>query len=272
VLVTVNEGERKRWNDARWADMWPNREQLTDTVTPILLEVVAPQTAERILDIGSGGGKTALGAAELVGDRGAVVGADISEPLVALSTARAREAGVSNVAFTLADVQTDRVRAEPFDAVMSQFGIMFFDDPVQAFTNIADHLVPQGRLVFACWQPIQDNPWHIGPTLGRFTGPPPPPGPGKSPTGPFVFGDPAQLFRILEDSGFIDSHRTAHELVVRAKSSAIFDDGQLIVAGVSPDVMDEANAAMAAHVRQFAVGVGLYDFPLAFQIITARRG
>ncbi len=269
--MTVNQGERKRWNDERWADMWPNREQLTDIATPILLDVVAPQRAERILDIGSGGGKTALGAATLVGETGAVVGADISEPLVALSRERALQAGVSNVAFIVADMQTDRLSAEPFDAAMSQFGVMFFDDPVQAFTNIADHLRPKGRLVFACWQPIQHNPWHIGPTLSRFTGPPPTPGPGKSPTGPFVFGDPAQPFRILEASGFIDPNCTAYELVVRAKASAIYDDGQLMVAGVSPDVMGEANAAMAEHVQQFAVGDDLYDFPLAFQIITARR-
>ena len=42
---------------------------------------------------------------------------------------------------------------------ISRFGVMFFSDPVVAFTNIRRSLKPSGRLVFVCWRPLKQNPW-----------------------------------------------------------------------------------------------------------------
>jgi SAM-dependent methyltransferase len=39
-----------------------------------------------------------------------------------------------------------------FDAVISRFGVMFFDDPEAAFANLAPALRPGGRLAFVRWQ------------------------------------------------------------------------------------------------------------------------
>ena len=107
---------------------------------------------ERVLDVGCGGGRTSLAAGEAVGMAGYVVGADISEPLRALADRRAQEAGAKNVSFRQVDMQTDTVPGGPFDVALSQFGVMFFDEPVTAFGNIRAHLKPGGRLAFACWQ------------------------------------------------------------------------------------------------------------------------
>ena len=41
---------------------------------------------------------------------------------------------------------------------MSQFGVMFFDEPKTASANIRAQLVPGGRLGFGCWQSVQKNP------------------------------------------------------------------------------------------------------------------
>ena len=67
-------------------------------------------------------------------------------------------AGADNVTFVLADAQTDSFPGAPFDAAISQFGVMFFDDPVAAFANIRAQLRPGGRLAFACWQPLRREP------------------------------------------------------------------------------------------------------------------
>jgi SAM-dependent methyltransferase len=142
--VGANEFERRRWNDESWAALWPRRERLTDKVTEYLLAALALRAGERVLEVGSGGGKAALAAAEAVGGKGAVVGADLSAPLNRLAEQRVSEAGAGNVMFCLADVQTDTVEGGPFDAAMSQFGVMFFDEPIVAFSNIHAHLE-------ACW-------------------------------------------------------------------------------------------------------------------------
>ena len=90
----TNEAERRRWNDERWAAVWPKRERLTDAVTPFVLDAAALGPGQHVLDIGCGGGKTTLAAAQVVGGNGAVVGADVSAPLLALATQRAKKADV----------------------------------------------------------------------------------------------------------------------------------------------------------------------------------
>ena len=77
----------------------------------------------------------------------------------------------------VADVQRETVPGGPFDAVISQFGVMFFDEPETAFTNIRRQLVDGGRLAFACWRAPDLNPWFPGPALAvrplpSFDGPP----------------------------------------------------------------------------------------------------
>ena len=65
-----------------------------------------------------------------------MIGVDISDALVRLARTRADEAGAGNVVFVVADAQTDELPGGPFDVATSKFGVMFFADPVGAFTNI----------------------------------------------------------------------------------------------------------------------------------------
>ena len=113
--METNATEKRRWNDEAWAEAWPKRERLTDAVTPFLLDAVALQPGEHVLDIGCGGGKTSLAASRAVGAGGAVVGADISRADHALAEARARDAGAANVTFTVVDMQQATVAGGPFD-------------------------------------------------------------------------------------------------------------------------------------------------------------
>ena len=85
----ANQAERARWNDDGWTAFWPEREALTSSITPFLMREAALQPGERVLDVGSGGGGTTIGAAALVAPLGTVVGFDLSRPLVALARERA---------------------------------------------------------------------------------------------------------------------------------------------------------------------------------------
>jgi SAM-dependent methyltransferase len=267
----ANAAERKRWNDPFWSEVWPKRERFTETVTPLLLRALALKPGERVLDIGCGGGPATFAAARAVGSSGRAVGADISLPLIELARDRAVAAGLRNASFEIKDAQQDSIESGPFDVAMSQFGVMFFDEPKVAFTNIRRHVVPGGRLAFGCWQSIAKNPWFVGPALKEFVPPPPQPAPGKSPTGPFAFGETDYVRGILQAAGFAEIAVAFHDYDVEAPQDAIIDDAQLVFVGVPPEKMTEARAAVDRHMTRFRQASGLCRYPLAVQIFTARN-
>jgi ubiquinone/menaquinone biosynthesis C-methylase UbiE len=269
VMAETNEAERRRWNDERWAAVWPKRERLTDAVTAFVLDAVALRAGESVLDVGCGGGKMSLAAARVVGAEGVVVGADISMPLCRLAVRRAVDAGAENVTFCGVDMQTETVEGGPFDVALSQFGVMFFDEPVTAFHNIRAHLKPGGHIAFACWQASEKNVWFFAPAIAELLPPPPTPAPGKSQAGPFALADPEQTVGILRAAGFREIRRTAHELAVDAPQDSLVDDAQLTLMGVPADRLPLVRAAVDDHMRQFALSPELSRFPLAFQVFEA---
>ena len=114
--------------------------------------------ASRVLDVGCGFGDSAQRIAGCVGARGAVVGVDCAGNFVSAAAQDARQAGIGNVSFFEADVQTDDLRG-PYDFAFSRFGTMFFTTPGAAMRNIRKALRPGGRLTMVVWRRREDNPW-----------------------------------------------------------------------------------------------------------------
>jgi SAM-dependent methyltransferase len=265
----ANEAQTKRWNDEQWAASWPKRERLTEAVSPYLLEIAGARPGRRVIDVGCGGGPLTLALARLVAPDGEAVGIDISSPLLQLARRRAEQARVHNACFVQLDVQTTPLVEEPFDLAVSQFGVMFFDEPLAAFSAIRRLLAAGGRLVFACWQDVERNPWHVGTALRPLLPPQPIPPPGKSPAGPFVFGDDEYVRDVLVGAGFTSVEDTPYETTVRAPADAVVDRSLLPFMGVSPEDEDEAVRVVERHLARFAVGPDAYDFPLAFRVYEA---
>ncbi len=124
----------------------------------VAMAVHPPSAGDRVLDIGCGFGDTTLRLAELVGEDGAAVGIDVSEPFVELATEEAAAAGAANVSYRLGDVQIADLGG-PYDYVFSRMGVMFFANPVQALRNIRAAMQPGGRLCVVVWRRKLDNPW-----------------------------------------------------------------------------------------------------------------
>ena len=130
-------------------------------------------------------------------------------------------------------------------------------------------LEPAGRFVFACWQGVERNPWHVGTALRPLVPPPRTPAPGKSPVGPFAFGDEEYVRELLEAAGFGAVQVDAHETTVRGPAATVTDPALLGLMGVPPERQDEATALVDAHLARFAVGPDEYEFPLAFWVFEA---
>jgi SAM-dependent methyltransferase len=268
--TVVNEAEQRRWNADYWVAVWPRREQLTDRVTETLLDHLQPQPGEHVLDVGCGGGRTTLAVGALVGPGGEAVGYDLSRPLLDLARRRAGEQGSTNTRFVVGDAQQADFTGGPFDAATSQFGVMFFEDPVAAFANIGAHVKAGGRLAFACWQEAERNTWNVGSLLARFAPAPAAP-PGPYPTGPFTLADVSRTTALLEAAGWSAIERAPYEITVSVPRDALVDEGQLAFAGIPEAERPAVWGQVQDHLAQFGEDGGLLRVLLAFQVFTARR-
>jgi SAM-dependent methyltransferase len=190
------------WAAARgekWRTQLSSMEAMLSPVDEPLINALALDAAVRIADIGCGGGGTTL---EILrrGRAGSVVhGFDISPALI--EAAGARTSGEPALAFTLADVGTAPPPHQPYDRLVSRFGIMFYDDPQAAFANLARWLRPGGRFAFAVWGPPLANPWmtSVREAAAEFIHVPPP---DPEAPGPFRYAGGQTLLALLEEAGF----------------------------------------------------------------------
>lgn len=206
---TANTEQRDFWNsdDSReWVESPDHFDEMLAPFSAMVLERVALMPGEQVLDVGCGNGALTLEAARVVGDDGAAVGIDLSAPMIENAGRRAADVGVTNVRFLAADAQVSKLGG-PFDAAVSRFGIMFFDDPDAAFANVASSLAPDGRLEVVCWAPAIENEWVAVPMAAAIEAIGPPEGglPEPDQPGPFRYAEPGTLLDSLERSGFADA-------------------------------------------------------------------
>jgi SAM-dependent methyltransferase len=203
----ANAAQIDYWN-ATAGQTWARYQtQLDRQIEPMGLEALRALAAlpgERVLDVGCGCGQTTLELAKRVGAAGAVTGVDISSPMLAIAEARPVPVGAAQPQFIECDAQTADLGQVRYDAVFSRFGVMFFSDPVAAFTNLRRALTSQGRLTFVCWRPFAENLWMRAPM--EAAQPLLPPSPLIDPTapGPFAFANPDRVRSILSEAGFSD--------------------------------------------------------------------
>ncbi len=193
------------WNgDAgdKWARLQARLDDLFAPISAAAVAAAAPRPGEHVLDIGCGCGATVLALAEAVGPGGRVTGVDISAPMLAVAERRLAAANLPQATLVEADAASEPFAPASVDLVFSRFGVMFFDAPAEAFTNIHRALKNGGRLAFACWRPFKGNPWFHIPYKAAIPHLPEQEKLDPEAPGPFAFAEPDRVKRILGLAGF----------------------------------------------------------------------
>lgn len=189
------------WNGGAgqaWVDMQPVLDRVLVPFSELLLTGV-PESTESVLDIGCGAGDTTFDIAKSLRVRGHVTGIDISRPLIDAAQRRAGQESLPT-SFICADAATCPFERDSFDLLISRFGVMFFGDPVQAFTNLRRASKRNAEIRFTAWRDPADNPFMI--TGERAARPFLPAIPCRTPDAPgqFAFADKNRISSILAQS------------------------------------------------------------------------
>jgi SAM-dependent methyltransferase len=202
----MNEDQKTLWNGVA-GRAWVEAQELLDRVfepmEKLLVKAIPTGSACHVLDIGCGTGGTTVAAARRLGATGQALGVDISEPMIGAARARAEQAG-SVATFVCADAQRHAFDAASFDVIMSRFGVMFFDDPGQAMSNLRRAASCGAELRLLAWRSPEENPFMT--TAERAAAPllPSLPERRSDTAGQFAFADAQRVRRILEGSGWLD--------------------------------------------------------------------
>ena len=197
-----NHEQKEMWDGSLGEGFLKSQEYIDRIVTPFsdaAIKKTNPNSNDKILDVGCGAGSTSI---QLAISGAEVKGVDISDKMI--SRARKKSEGIPNISFQTVDASQASFD-ERFTKIFSRFGVMFFSDPVEAFTNLHKSLDQKGKITFLCWQAITKNEWIYvsAEALQAFQPkdiePPDPKAPGG-----FAFADGDYIKEILESANYSD--------------------------------------------------------------------
>ncbi len=247
--IVVNTQQAEAWNGdeaAHWVAHQDRYDTMNAAFTEHLLTAAAIAETDVVLDVGCGNGQTTRLAARQA-RRGRVVGLDLSGPMLDRARTTAAAEGLTNVTFEQGDAQVHPVADGAFDVAMSRFGIMFFADPVAAFTNINTALRPGGRLAFLCWRELAENEWLTVPASGALQHVPFPDLGAPDTPGPFSLADPTRVTGILTAAGFADVATTAVDAPMLMGTDAEDTTRFLAGTGIAHALLDQVDEATATR-------------------------
>ncbi|TXL82159.1 methyltransferase domain-containing protein [Vineibacter terrae] len=224
---------------------------------------------DTVLDVACGTGVLARAAYERAGLHGKVVGLDANPDM--LSVARRNHAQI--------DWHEGKAESLPFpdasfDAVVSQFGLMFFDDRPGALRQMMRVLRPGGRLAVAVWSALDRAPGYaaLARLLGQLFGD----SIADAFRAPFVLGDPGRLLALCRAAEIADAKVREHSGTVRfasidalasAERACVWTLGGLLDDAQFADLLKHADIALRPYVT--ADGAVVFDMPAL--VVTARK-
>jgi ubiquinone/menaquinone biosynthesis C-methylase UbiE len=235
----------------------------------IISDLVGAKSGERILDVACGTGVLACAALERVGSQGKVVGLDPNPDM--LSVARRKTAQI--------DWREGRAEAIPFpdnsfEAVVSQFGLMFFEDRPAAFREMMRVLRPNGRLAVAVCDALDNSPGYaaFAELLQKLFGAEV----ANAFRAPFVLGDPDRLLSICAEAGIVNAKVARHNGLVRFASIEAMVSTERACVWTLGGILDDSQfaellRAAEAALKGFVTADGAMTFDMPALIVTAGK-
>jgi SAM-dependent methyltransferase len=237
---------------------------------PKVADAAQIQPGERVLDVACGTGILAREVASRIGSAGRVVGVDPSPGMVAVAKQLApaiewREAVAESLPFP----------DQSFDAVVSQFGLMFFTDRRQALREMLRVLTPGGRLAVAVWDSLDNIPAYASEValLERMAGRQA----ADALRAPFVLGDRKDLATLFSEAGAVSAQVTTHRGTAQFPGIRTMVEadlrGWLPVMGVilSEDQIDRVLQEARQALSSYATADGEVTFHLSAHLVTAKK-
>jgi len=235
----------------------------------VIVEEAGTRRGERVLDVACGTGVLACAAVERVGSAGTVVGLDANPEMLAVARGKS------------AQVEWKNARAESlpfpdasFDRVVSQFGLMFFEDRPAALREMMRVLRPGGRLAIAVCDALDHSPGYavLAELLHRLFGQPV----ADAFRAPFVLGDPKQLLSLCATAGIGNAQVTRTDGTVRFTSIQSLVSTERACVWTLGGLLDEHQfdrllEASEESLRPFAGADGAVAFVMPALIVTAGK-
>lgn len=235
---------------------------------PVVAAEAGVRKGDRVLDVACGTGALTLAVSEIVGPAGSVVGLDANPQMLAVARRKsARIEWLEGKAEALPLVDAS------FDAVVSQFGFMFFDDKPQALREMIRVLRPGGRLAVAVCDAVHNSPGYnaFALLLDQLFGTKV----GNAFRAPFSLGDVGRLHDICREAGIEDAEIARRNGTVRFGSiNALVSTERACVwtlGGVLADEQFERLLKEAETTLKPFVIEGSVEFDMPSLIIRAQR-
>ena len=225
----------------------------------------------RVLDVACGTGVLARSALAVAGPTGRIVGADPAPGMLAV--AKQIEPRID---WVLCSAESLDVADQEFDCVISQFGMMFFQDRQKSTDEMFRALKPRGSLAIAVWRSVEHNPAYgdIIEVLEEQVGM----AAAAALRLPYSLGDAGKVTAVLENSGFTD-------IMVEAKTeTATFPSSRQMVEAelrgwlplfdifLSENEIDDVLVESDKKLGKYAGASGEAVFPTAAHVFTAHKG
>jgi SAM-dependent methyltransferase len=237
---------------------------------PVVCDAVGVAPGHQVLDVACGTGALSEVAHDRVAPGGSVCGLDANPQMLAVARRK------------LQDIEWRHGHAESlpfadvsFDRVVSQFGMMFFDDRHAALREMWRVLRPGGSLAIAVWDALDRSPGYaaFAGLLQRLFGEPV----AAAFRAPFVLGDANRLLDLFDAADIAGAQVARYKRGVRFKSIGAMVAAEHSCAWTLGGILDdeqfdrlrrEAGAALREHVD----GSGATHFAMPALIVVAAKG
>jgi SAM-dependent methyltransferase len=237
---------------------------------PRMVEAAEIRQGHRVLDIACGTGILAREASSRLGQDGYIAGLDASRGMLAV----AQQLDPS-IDWKEGVAEKLPYQDNSFDAVLSQFALMFFQDRPAALREMLRVLVSGGRIVVAVWESLENSeayPIEVS-VLDRLAGKQA----ADALRSPFILGDRAELKMLFQDAGVNSVEIVTHPGTARFPSIRTMVEGDLRgwlpVMGVNlneeqiESILKDAEGALSQYVK----ADGTVQFSAPAHIVTGNK-